>query len=104
MQLHDELAPLAALACAARDSHTPPLTIGEGKYHQVKGMRPLPATGDALHREAMGDWSASGSGLNYWRELTAEDFSNWLALRELRACHALPLYTARFIFFFKPKS
>ena len=77
MQLHDEPAPLAALACTARDSHTLLLTIGEGKYHQVKRM--VAAAGnrvDALHREAMGELVLPADlAPGQWRELTAEDFS-----------------------------
>ena len=77
VQLHDEPAPLAALACAARDSHTLLLTIGEGKYHQVKRM--VAAAGnrvDALHREAMGELALPADlAPGQWRELTAEDFS-----------------------------
>ena len=77
VQLHDEPAPLAALACAARDSHTLLMTIGEGKYHQVKRM--VAAAGnrvDALHREAMGELVLPADlAPGQWRELTAEDFS-----------------------------
>ena len=46
---------VAALACARRDEHTLLLTIGEGKYHQVKRM--LAAVGnrvEALHRSQIG--------------------------------------------------
>ena len=55
VQLNDEPAPVAALACEAVDRHTLRLALSEGKYHQVKRM--IAATGNkvnALHREAVG--------------------------------------------------
>ena len=55
---------LAALACAARDSHTLLLTIGEGKYHQVKRM--LAAAGNhcsALRRTMIGKLPLESLGL-----------------------------------------
>ncbi|WP_374537139.1 pseudouridine synthase [Chitinimonas taiwanensis] len=56
VQLHDEPAPLAALAAVPVDSHSLDLCIDQGKYHQVKRM--LAAAGnrvEGLHRLAMGD-------------------------------------------------
>jgi 16S rRNA pseudouridine516 synthase len=38
VQLHDEPAPVAALACEAISEDLIHLTLGEGKYHQVKRM------------------------------------------------------------------
>jgi 16S rRNA pseudouridine516 synthase len=58
VQLNDEPAPIAALACEAVDAHTLRLTLAEGKYHQVKRM--IGATGnrvEALHREAVGAYA-----------------------------------------------
>lgn len=58
VQLNDEPAPIAALACEAIDSHTLRLSLGEGKYHQVRRM--IAATGnrvDRLHREAIGNYA-----------------------------------------------
>lgn len=58
VQLNDEPAPIAALACDALDEHTLRLTLAEGKYHQVKRM--IAATGnrvDSLHREAIGTYA-----------------------------------------------
>jgi 16S rRNA pseudouridine516 synthase len=55
VQLHDEPAPIVALACEQVSSHELLLTLGEGKYHQVKRM--VAAAGnrvEALHREAIG--------------------------------------------------
>ncbi len=55
VQLHDETSPIAALACEQVSSHELLLTLGEGKYHQVKRM--VAAAGnrvEALHREAIG--------------------------------------------------
>ncbi len=58
VQLNDEPAPIAALACESIDSHTLRLSLGEGKYHQVRRM--IAATGnrvDRLHREAIGNYA-----------------------------------------------
>lgn len=55
VQLHDEPSAIAALACEQVSSHELLLTLGEGKYHQVKRM--VAAAGnrvEALHREAIG--------------------------------------------------
>ena len=55
VSLHDEPTPLRALDCVAHDSHTLHLTLGEGKYHQVKRM--IAAAGGhvaALHRLRVG--------------------------------------------------
>ena len=57
VQLNDEPAPIAALACEQVDTHSLRLTLSEGKYHQVKRM--IAATGNrvvTLHREAIGDF------------------------------------------------
>jgi 16S rRNA pseudouridine516 synthase len=57
VQLNDEPAPIAALACEPIDAHTLRLSLGEGKYHQVKRM--IGATGNrvtGLHREAIGQF------------------------------------------------
>ena len=58
VQLNDEPAPIAALACEKLDAHTLRLTLAEGKYHQVKRM--IGATGnrvESLHREAIGGFA-----------------------------------------------
>ena len=58
VQLNDEPAPIAALACDRLDTRTLRLTLAEGKYHQVKRM--IGATGnrvEALHREAIGHYA-----------------------------------------------
>ena len=76
-------APLAALACEARDDYTLALTLGEGKYHQVKRM--VAAAGNhvaALHREAMGGLSLPDTlPEGGWRYLTPADFAalGWAA-------------------------
>jgi len=57
VQLNDEPAPIAALACERIDANTLRLTLAEGKYHQVKRM--IGASGNrvaALHREAIGNY------------------------------------------------
>ena len=75
VQLHDEPAPIAALACVRLSASRLQLTIAEGKYHQVKRM--IAAAGnrvEALHRVAMGGYLLphdlpSGA----WRWLTETD-------------------------------
>ena len=75
VQLHDEPAPVAALACVRLSTCRLQLTIAEGKYHQVKRM--IAAAGnrvEALHRVAMGGYTLpqdlpSGT----WRWLTEAD-------------------------------
>ena len=55
VSLHDEPTPLCALDCVAYGRHTLHLTLGEGKYHQVKRM--VAAAGGhvaALHRLRVG--------------------------------------------------
>ena len=75
VQLNDEPAPIAALACERLDETSLRLTLSEGKYHQVKRM--IGATGnrvEALHREAIGHFvlpeSLSPAG---WRWLENDD-------------------------------
>jgi 16S rRNA pseudouridine516 synthase len=75
VQLNDEPAPIAALACEALDERTLRLTLAEGKYHQVKRM--IAATGnrvDSLHREAIGDYALPASLMpGTWRWLESDD-------------------------------
>lgn len=75
VQLNDEPAPIAALACEAIDAHTVRLTLAEGKYHQVKRM--IAATGnhvEALHREAIGAYALPADlAPGQWRWLDAAD-------------------------------
>lgn len=62
VQLNDEPAPIAALACDAIDRQTLRLALREGKYHQVKRM--IAAAGnkvDILHREAVGEFGLPGT-------------------------------------------
>jgi 16S rRNA pseudouridine516 synthase len=85
VQLNDEPAPIAALACDKLEEFTLRLTLAEGKYHQVKRM--IAATGnrvETLHREAIGSYALPedlqpGS----WRWLEAEDLTqleqSWLS-------------------------
>lgn len=77
VQLHDEPAPLAALACLQLDEYQLSLTIDQGKYHQVKRM--VAAAGNRvewLHRVAvgklvLGEGSLAGVAVGEWRELDA---------------------------------
>lgn len=55
--LHDEPAPIAALACEQMADHVLEMTIAQGKYHQVKRM--IAAAGnrvEQLHRTAIGQY------------------------------------------------
>ena len=75
VQLNDEPAPIAALACVAVGSHTLHLTLGEGKYHQVKRM--VAAAGnrvEALKRIAIGNLVLPDDlPVGQWRFLSAAD-------------------------------
>lgn len=75
VQLNDEPAPLAALACEAVDTDTLRLVLAEGKYHQVRRM--IAAAGNhvaQLHREAVGDYSLPDDlPPGGWRWLEARD-------------------------------
>ena len=75
VQLNDEPAPIAALACEKRDASTLRLTLAEGKYHQAKRM--IGATGnrvEALHREAIGLYALPADlPPGGWRWLEPED-------------------------------
>ena len=75
VQLNDEPAPIAALACEKLDDHTLLLTLAEGKYHQVKRM--IGATGNrvgALHREAIGSHALPADlPPGGWRWLETDD-------------------------------
>jgi 16S rRNA pseudouridine516 synthase len=75
VQLNDEPAPVAALACEQLDDHTLRLTLAEGKYHQVKRM--IGATGnrvERLHREMIGGFSLPEDLMpGNWRWLGPDD-------------------------------
>lgn len=75
VQLNDEPAPIAALACKKLDAFTLRLTLAEGKYHQAKRM--IGATGnrvEALHREAIGLYALPADlPPGGWRWLEPED-------------------------------
>ena len=75
VQLNDEPAPIAALACESIDSHTLRLSLSEGKYHQVKRM--IAATGNrvgSLHREAIGNYGLPATlAPGKWRWLEDDD-------------------------------
>ena len=75
VQLNDEPAPIAALACEKLDETTLRLTLAEGKYHQVKRM--IAAAGnrvDSLHREAVGGYALPATlAPGAWRWLEPAD-------------------------------
>ncbi len=75
--LHDSPIPVAALACAQVAECELDLTIGEGKYHQVKRM--LAAAGnrvERLHRSAVGGFRLEADlPAGSWRWLEAGDLA-----------------------------
>ena len=74
--LHDDPAPVAALACRAVDARTLELTVDEGRYHQVKRM--VAAMGnrcEALHRAAVGPLTLGALAEGAWRELDADELA-----------------------------
>jgi 16S rRNA pseudouridine516 synthase len=75
VQLHDEPGPIAALDCTLVNEHTLHLTLGEGKYHQVKRM--VAAAGnrvEALKRIAIGRLALPDDlPVGEWRWLSAAD-------------------------------
>jgi 16S rRNA pseudouridine516 synthase len=77
VQLHDEPAPIAALGAEALASNTLQLTIGEGKYHQVKRM--VAAAGnrvESLQRVAFGPLALPADlALGRWRWLKPEELA-----------------------------
>lgn len=75
VQLDDEPAPIAALACERRGERALAMTVTEGKYHQVKRM--LVAAGNnvaKLHRSRVGGLSLPDDlSEGNWRWLEAGD-------------------------------
>ena len=73
--LHDEPAPLAAVACVQIAEKRVDLTIAEGKYHQVKRM--IAAAGnrvEGLHRIAVGGYTLDADlPSSSWKWLEPED-------------------------------
>lgn len=76
--LRDDPQPVTALACRQIAEHELELTIGEGKYHQVKRM--LAAVGnrvEQLHRSAVGGLQLEpGLAPGHWRWLEADDLAS----------------------------
>lgn len=75
VKLNDEEGQIAALDCVAMDTHVMHLTLGEGKYHQVKRM--VAAAGnrvEALKRIAVGRLALPDDlALGEWRWLSDDD-------------------------------
>ena len=75
--LHDDPAPVVAVACVVADTHLLHLTITEGRYHQVKRM--VAAAGnrvEALSRIRIGDLALPGDlPEGQWRWLTATELA-----------------------------
>ena len=84
--LDDDPQPVRALAAeATEDARVIRLTLGEGRYHQVKRMLAAVANRvDALHRCGMGPLSLHEQTLpaGQWRWLTAEEEAQLRALRK----------------------
>lgn len=79
VQLNDEPEPIVALDCVATGEHTLHLTLGEGKYHQVKRM--VAAAGnrvEALQRIAIGGLRLPEDlPERQWRWLTREELAQF---------------------------
>ena len=77
VQLNDEPAPLAALACERAGERGLRLVLAEGKYHQVKRM--IAAAGNhvvSLHRDGIGDYRLPDDlAPGTWRWLDAADLT-----------------------------
>lgn len=78
VKLHDEPAPLAALACRKLDDCRIEIVLDQGKYHQVKRM--LAAAGNhcaALTRTAIGGLELAGLGLaeGEWKHLSEDELA-----------------------------
>jgi len=75
VKLNDEEGQIAALDCVAVDAHLMHLTLGEGKYHQVKRM--VAAAGnrvEELKRIAIGSLALPADlPIGEWRWLTDDD-------------------------------
>ena len=70
VQLVDEDAPIAALACTRITENVIHMTLAEGKYHQVKRM--FASQGCAvlsLHRSRFGDYQVTDLPVGQWRFL-----------------------------------
>jgi 16S rRNA pseudouridine516 synthase len=84
VQLNDEPAPIAALGCEAISERLLHLTLGEGKYHQVKRM--VAAAGnrvEALKRIAIGRLALPEDlPEGQWRWLSPADLEALLPIRE----------------------
>lgn len=77
VQLIDEDAPIAALACTRISPHIIHMTLTEGKYHQVKRMvAAISNRVEALKRIQIGELKLPDDlALGQWRWLTAEDMA-----------------------------
>jgi 16S rRNA pseudouridine516 synthase len=78
VKLHDEPAPLAALACRRLGEHQIEIVLDQGKYHQVKRM--LAAAGNhcaALTRSAIGELQLAQLDLaeGEWRYLSEAELA-----------------------------
>jgi len=82
VQLHDEPAPIAAVACERRSEQVIHLTLTEGKYHQVKRM--LGAAGnrvESLQRIAIGGLRLPEDlPEKSWRWLTEDELGRLLSV------------------------
>ena len=79
--LHDEREPIAALECQIIEPHTLHLTLGEGKYHQVKRMVAAASNRvEALKRIAIGGLALPDDlPVGEWRWLSDDDLRSLTA-------------------------
>jgi 16S rRNA pseudouridine516 synthase len=77
VQLIDEDAPIAALACTRVNEHTLHMTLTEGKYHQVKRMiAAISNRVEGLKRIQIGELKLPDDlEVGDWRWLTASDMA-----------------------------
>ena len=78
VQLVDEDAPIAALACEKISDHVIHMTLAEGKYHQVKRMvAAISNRVDGLKRIQIGQLKLPNDlEVGQWRWLSADDLNN----------------------------
>jgi 16S rRNA pseudouridine516 synthase len=77
VQLIDENAPIAALACTRVNDHVIHMTLAEGKYHQVKRMvAAISNRVEGLKRIQIGELKLPDDlAVGEWRWLSADDMT-----------------------------
>ncbi|MDP1595350.1 MAG: 16S rRNA pseudouridine(516) synthase [Methylotenera sp.] len=87
VQLIDEDAPIAALACTRINDHVIHMTLAEGKYHQVKRMlAAISNRVEALKRIQIGELKLPDDlAVGEWRWLSNDDLRKLGAIQHLNA-------------------